>query len=188
MMISSMKPNKYIQDIFSDFFQFGRDAILSYSAKPASTDALAALLKEGFQVHAISESNNLLEVKYTGPNTEKINLSLLEPIKDQLVWLQLINCGITDEDLKIVGGLTNLYKLNLNRNKLTAEGLDELIRLPKVEYLNLYGTSVSDSAINQLVTFPILKKLYVWESRVDSLGVEAAKRLNQRVDIVYRLN
>ena len=188
MMISSMKPNKYIQDIFSDFFQFGRDAILSYSAKPASTDALAALLKEGFQVRAISESNNLLEVKYTGPNTEKINLSLLEPIKDQLVWLQLINCGITDEDLKIVGGLTNLYKLNLNRNKLTDQGINELNRLSKVEYLNLYGTLVSDSAINQLVIMPKLKKLYVWESRVDSLGVEVAKRVNQKVDIVYRLN
>ena len=188
MMISSMKPNKHIQDLFSDFFQLGRDAILSYAAKPASSEALSNLLKAGFQVHAISESNNLLEVKYTGPSTEKLNLSLLEPIKEQLVWLQLINCGVTDEDLKIIGGLSNLYKLNLNRNKLTAEGLDELIRLPKVEYLNLYGTSVTDSSINQLVTLPKLKKLYVWESRVDSLGVESAKRLNQRVDIVYRLN
>jgi uncharacterized membrane protein len=188
MMISSMKPNKHIQDLFSDFFQLGRDAILSYVAKPASSEALSNLLKAGFQVHAISESNNLLEVKYTGPSTEKLNLSLLESIREQLVWLQLINCGVTDEDLKIIGGLSNLYKLNLNRNKLTAGGLNELIRLPKVEYLNLYGTSVTDSSINQLVTLPKLKKLYVWESRVDSLGVESAKRLNQRVDIVYRLN
>lgn len=188
MMISSMKPNKHIQDIFSDFFQLGRDAILSYSAKPASTDALAALLKAGFQVRTISESNNLLEVKYIGPTTEKLNLGLLEPIKNQLVWLQLINCGIADDDLKVVGGLSNLYKLNLNRNKLTDQGLNELNRLSKVEYLNLYGTLVSDSAINQLVTLPKLKKLYVWESRVDSLGVEVAKRVNQKVDIVYRLN
>jgi hypothetical protein len=188
MMISSMKPNKHIQDLFSDFFQLGRDAILSYAAKPASSEALSNLLKAGFQVHAISESNNLLEVKYTGPSTEKLNLSLLEPIKEQLVWLQLINCGVTDEDLKLIGGLSNLYKLNLNRNKISDRGFNELIRLPKVEYLNLYGTSVSDSAINQLVTLPKLKKLYVWESRVDSLGVESAKRLNQRVDIVYRLD
>jgi len=188
MMISSMKPNKHIQDIFADFFQLGREAILSYSAKPASADALASLLKAGFQVRAISESNNLLEVKYNGSMEGKPDLTLLEQVKDQLVWLQLTNCGITDEDLKIVGGLSNLYKLNLNRNKLTAGGLDGLIRLPKVEYLNLYGTSVSDSAINQLVTLPKLKKLYVWDSRVDSLGVESAKRLNQRVDIVYRLN
>lgn len=187
MMIADLKPDKKMQEIFGDFFQLGRAAILSYSAKPAQKGDLAAIIKEGFQVYAINETNNLLEVKYNGPTNKKLNLEVLKSIKDQLVWLQLTNCGITDEDLIVIGKLPNLYKLNLNRNKITDKGINELSGLSKLEYLNLYGTAISDSSMPALQNLPGLKKLYVWETGVDTTRMESMPKLRKDLDIIYKL-
>ena len=187
MMIADLKPNKKTAAVFDDFFQLGRAAILSYSAKPASKNDLAALLKQGFQVYAINESNNLLEVKYIGPSTSKPDLTVLETVKDQLVWLQLTNCGITDEDLQIIGKLPNLFKLNLNRNKITDKGIPALAGLNKLESLNLYGTAISDSSVSQLQHLTSLQKLYVWETAVDTTRMESLAKSKKGLEIVYKL-
>ena len=187
MMIANLKPDKNIAAVFGDFFQLGRAAILSYSAKPAAKSDLVALLKEGFQVYAINESNNLLEVKFIGPSTSKPDLSVLESIKDQLVWLQLTNCGITDEDLITIGKLPNLFKLNINRNKITDKGIPALAGLNKLELLNLYGTAITDSSISSLQHLTNLQKLYVWETAVDTTRMETMSKSKKGLEIVYKL-
>ena len=187
IMIASLKPNKKMQDVFRDFFQIGRDAILSYSAKPADQESIAALIKEGFQVYAINKSTNLLEIKYSGTGTEKPNLELLNAVKDQLVWLQLTNCNIEDADIKTIGQLENLYKLNLNRTKITDKGINELTGLSKLEYLNLYGTTITDSSVIALQGFQSLKKLYVWETAIDTTRLDSMPKTRKDLDIVYKL-
>jgi uncharacterized membrane protein len=188
MPITKLNPDKNMADVFNEFFQLDRAAILAYQAEPASEDDLAALLRAGYQVNAISKSGNLLEVKFHGNGQDKPSLELLSNIREQLVWLHLTNCGITDEDVKQLGKLPHLYKLNLNRNKISDQGIPNLASLTKLEYLNLYGTSVSDSSLPLLTALPELKKLYVWETRVDSLGVAAVASKNKSLDVVYRLN
>lgn len=187
MAIAKMNPDKKIADVFNDFFQLDRDAILAYKAEPASENDLAALIKAGFQVNAISKSGNLLEVKYNGNGQNKPNLELLSNVKEQLVWLHLTNCGLTNEDLKVIAKLPHLYKLNLNRNKVSDQGTSNLASLTKLEYLNLYGTDVSDSSLQVLTSLPELKKLYVWETKVDSAGVAAVSSKNKALEVVYRL-
>jgi len=187
MAIGKLHPGKHMADVFNDFFQLDRDAILAYQAGPASEDDLEALIKAGYQVNAISKSGNLLEVKFNGNGQNKPDLSLLANVKDQLVWLHLTNCGITDGDIASITKLTNLFKLNLNRNKLTDQGAVALGSLSKLEYLNLYGTNISDSSLQSLTALPQLKKLYVWETKVDSVGVAAATSQRKSLDVVYRL-
>jgi uncharacterized membrane protein len=185
--ISKLNPDKKTADVFNDFFQLDRESILAYQAGPASDDDLAALIKAGFQVNAISKSGNLLEVKFHGNGQNKPDLELLSNIREQLVWLHLTNCGLTDEDLKPLGKLPNLYKLNLNRNKVSDQGVVTLGSLTKLEYLNLYGTEISDTSLQVLMALPELKKLYVWETKVDSMGVAAVTPKNKSLEVVYRL-
>lgn len=187
MMIAGLRPNKKMQDVFGDFFQIGRDAILSYAAKPANQEDVAALIKEGFQVYAINQGNNLLEIKFSGPSNQKPNIELLSAVKDQLVWLQLTNCSIDDEDLKSIGKLINLYKLNLNRTKITDQGINELASLSKLEYLNLYGTAITDSSVIAVQHFESLKKLYVWETAIDTIKMDSVPKIKKDLDIVYKL-
>jgi hypothetical protein len=187
IMVADLHPNKKMQDVFGDYFQLGRAAILSYTAEPAAESDISALVKAGFQVYAISETSNLLEIKYNGLTDEKPNLNLLKAIKNQLVWLQLTNCGLTDEDVEVVGELTNLYKLNLNRNKIGDKGIQSLMGLSKLEYLNVYGTVITDSSVSAMVNLPNLKQLYVWETAVDTNRMAMNPVVKKGLEIVYKL-
>ena len=185
--ISKLNPDKKIADLFNDFFQLDRDAILAYQADAASDDDLAALIRAGYQVNAVSKSNNLLEVKFNGNGQSKPDLALLSGLKEQLVWLHLTNCNLVDDDLKILGELKNLYKLNLNRNKISDKGVVLLGSLSKLEYLNLYGNSISDSSLSVFSSLPQLRKLYVWETGIDSAAATALTSKNKQLEVVYRL-
>jgi uncharacterized membrane protein len=185
--VSKLVPDNRIADLFNDFFQLDRNAILAYQADAASDDDLAALIRAGYQVNAVSKSNNLLEVKFNGNGQTKPDLSLLSGVKEQLVWLHLTNCSLADDDLKALGELKNLYKLNLNRNKISDKGVVLLGSLSKLEYLNLYGNSISDSSIGVFSSLPQLRKLYVWETGIDSAAATTLMSKNKQLDVVYRL-
>ena len=185
--ISKLDPDRKIADLFNDFFQLDRDAILAYRADAASDDDIAALIRAGYQVNAVSKSNNLLEVKFNGNGQTKPDLALLSGVREQLVWLHLTSCNLVDDDLKALGELKNLYKLNLNRNKISDGGLVSLGSLSKLEYLNLYGNSITDSSISVFSSLPQLRKLYVWETGIDSAAAAALMSTNKQLDVVYRL-
>lgn len=188
MVVTALHPDKKIQDVLEDFFQIGQEAILSYAAAQPDRKILADLLKAGFQVNMINKGSNLIEVKFNGTENQKPDLALLNRVKEQLVWLHLTNCGITDEDLKTIAGLSNLYKLNLNRNAITDKGTQELSALTKLEYLNLFGTSITAKSLPLLVNLPRLKKLYVWETAIDSSAVQKEPKHNKELELVYSLN
>jgi hypothetical protein len=188
MAVAALHPNKKMQDVLEDFFQIGQAAILAYTAKQPDRNDLVSLLNAGFQVNRINKSSNLLEVKFIGREKQKPDLSLLNKVKEQLVWLQLVNCGVTDEDLKTIGRLTHLYKLNLNRNEITDKGVENLSGLSKLEHLNLYGTSITEKSIPLLSDLPALQKLYVWETRIDSAALGGATSDKKKLELVYTLS
>jgi uncharacterized membrane protein len=185
--ISKLEPDKRMVDLFNDFFQLDRDAILAYKADAAADDDIAALIRAGYQVNAVSKSNHLLEVKYNGNGQTKPDLGLLSDIKEQLVWLHLTNCNLVDDDIRSITQLSNLYKLNLNRNKITDKGVALLGSLSKLEYLNLYGNSISDSSVSVFSTLPQLRKLYVWDTSIDSVGAASLTTGNKKLEVVYRV-
>ena len=52
-------------------------------------------------------------------------------------------------------------------------GSSHLLDLEYLEYLNLYGTTISDSGVVGLSALPALKSLYLWQTNVTPSGVEA---------------
>ena len=51
----------------------------------------------------------------------------------------------TDEAAGAIAGLPNLTRLHLNRTRMGDAGLARLGSLQQLEYLNLYGTRVTDA-------------------------------------------
>jgi hypothetical protein len=51
-------------------------------------------------------------------------------------------------------------------------GLARLGPLQQLEYLNLYGTRVTDGGLQHLAGLRKLKRLYVWQTGVTPAGVE----------------
>jgi uncharacterized membrane protein len=186
-LIPDLHPSKKMQAVLEDFFQVGRDEILDLVVPAAGTDAIRQLLKDGFAVNQITPAQNLYEVKFSGKVNALPDLNHLLKLKQQIVWLQLTDCGITDEQLKIIAGLPNLYKLNLSQNAITDTGVKHLLPLPKLKMLNLYGTNITDAGIRLLSGMSSLQNLYVWETKLDTLRMDTFRSPRKDLEIVYKL-
>lgn len=182
-LIGALQPEPRMREMFTSYFQLDREAIEGYAPEAASESDLEAVLLAGFQVNRITATSNLLKVMYRG--TEKPDLRVLSRLEEQLVWLQLPACGLTDSDMEELSLLTHLYKLDLSRNALTDKGMGVLTRMNTLEYLNLYGTKITAEGVNQVARLPNLKKLYAGDSEIDSLP--PVNGASPKLEIIYRL-
>ena len=168
------------KSMFESFFKLNENPLLSLNVKPAKYDHLA---KNGFLIHPIYRQSALLEVKYTGKG--KPDLKLLQEIKKQVVWLDLSNTGLRDEDLKIVGQLENLFKLNLSKNDISNQGILALGGLKNLTEINLYETQVNAAALNHLLKLPKIQRIYVWETKLPPNYLDSIAKINPTISLIY---
>lgn len=79
-------------------------------------------------------------------------LEELDPIKKQIVSLNLNNLPVKDEDLKIISKFGNLRKLHLNFTDVTGAGLKHLSQLKNLKEITLWKTKANKEAIKALST------------------------------------
>ena len=75
----------------------------------------------------------------------------------------------------------------LSHNPISDTGARQLVALPKLKMLNLYGTNITESGIRALMEMPSLKNLYVWQTKVDTLRMDSFKLPRKDLEIVYKL-
>ncbi len=185
-VITDLVPDQNMKAVFEKFFGLGKDNEQEMTATPADTAVITILKKQGFIIRQIAASSHVLEARLHENTSGKVSLKSLTGIKDQLVWLQLNNCGITGEDLQTIGELSNLRKLNVSRNPVSDKGVQALLGLSKLEYLNLYETNVSDSILAPLIGMPRLKELYLWQTKVSDSAVNKLKISKPNLKIIYQ--
>lgn len=100
-------------------------------------------------------------------------LALLEPIAQQIVWVDLARSQVTDAAADTLAKMSNLERLHLENTKVTDAGITKLATLQKLEYLNLYGTKTTDGGIAKLAGAKGLKKLFAWQTAVTKNGAKA---------------
>ncbi|GAA4432499.1 chitobiase/beta-hexosaminidase C-terminal domain-containing protein [Ravibacter arvi] len=79
-------------------------------------------------------------------------LEELDPIKKQVVALNLSRMPVSDADLKQVAGFQNLRKVNLNFTGITAKGLEQLTALKHLQTLYLAGTKITSEGLLQFLS------------------------------------
>ena len=114
---------------------------------------------------------------------ENSSLLALQKIEKQLVILKLSNLPIKDADIKLLVGLSNIKKMNLENTAITNECLPYLKDLPALEQLNLYGTNITDEGLKQLASFKNLSVIYLWKTKVTENGIEQFKKERPNVAI-----
>lgn len=168
------------KSLFESFFKLNENPLLSLNVKPAKYEHLA---KNGFLIQPIYQQSALLEVKYTGKG--KPDLKLLQEVKKQVVWLDLSNTGLRNEDLKIVGQLENLFKLNLSKNDISNQGILTLGGLKNLTDINLYETQVNAAALNHLLKLPKIQRIYVWETKLPLSYLDSIAKINPTISLIY---
>jgi mono/diheme cytochrome c family protein/uncharacterized membrane protein len=144
---------------------------------PADAKALAALKEKGVMVLPVAQGSNYLMAHFTNASdvTDK-DLSLLLPLKSQLVWLKLGNTKISDSALKTISQCTNLHALWLNHTAVTDKGLPALQPLKSLQTLNLVGTQVTATGLLTLRALQQLKTLYLYQTGVNQAGWGSLKQ------------
>ena len=172
--------NSKRKSMFESFFKLNENPLLSLNVKPAKYEHLA---KNGFLIYPIYRQSALLEVKYTGKG--KPDIKLLQEIKKQVVWLDLSNTGLRNEDLKIVGQLENLFKLNLSKNDISNQGIMDLGVLKNLTEINLYETEVNTAALNHLMKLPKIQRIYLWETKLPPYYLDSVAKINPTISLIY---
>lgn len=137
-----------------------------------------AAAKYHFSVMPISAEDDRLRVNVINAAKEfgDDQLAMLEPVADQIIWLDLARSQITDAGMETVGKMRALERLHLENTKVGDEGIARLGALTGLEYLNLYGTEVGNGIFTTLANMPNLKKLYVWQTKVEPGEARAFER------------
>jgi len=152
----------------------------------ADTTHIRRTREQGFIVKKIIPESNYLEVRlpFTGQTLKELNIEVLLPLKDQIVWMDLSQGEVGDEDLSIIGQLNRLNKLNLANNPISDAGIVHLSDLKKLRYFNLYGSSISDRGLGILKGLGELQSLYLWQTQVTDAGIESFKKERPDINII----
>jgi len=156
-----------------------RDVNPVYKASVDEVDpeVIAELSTKGITVSRISEHNNFVSVRFWKLPENPANE--LNPIREQLVWLDLSRTGINDEQFSGFAGFENLIRLHLDNNAIGDQSLETIASFTNLEYLNLYGTSVTNNGLANLVGLERLKSLYLWETEVTEEALEPLQSANE---------
>ena len=129
-----------------------------------NTILIDSLRNKGVNVRVMLHQPVMLDITLpTGSgitiNSIKANL---RAIAKNVIWLNLSNNKLSENELDFLPLMTNLEKLRLEKNPLTDKILLQLIGLHHLESLNLNETNVTNSAIERLKQMPGLKRVYQW--------------------------
>lgn len=153
-------------------------------SSPASQQAISNLQAEGFKVIQISQESPALEVIWNMKDTTLTDAALnkLRAVKGQVMWLTLSQADFASQQLDVLKDLSLLTKLKLDRSSINDEGIKHLQGLEHLEYLNLYGTKVSEVA-GVLETLPALRNVYLWQTQVKPESLTKLREEREDLDI-----
>ncbi len=137
--------------------------------------AIAMIEKRGGKIERDIKSTNKPVIGIDGRG--KLTNSDLAILKEfpQLRSLNLLLCGVTDEGLENIEGLTQLQQLVLRGTQVTDAGLVHLKGLTLLHTLDIYGLKVTDAGLEHLKGLTQLQMLVISDKEVTDAGLEHLK-------------
>ena len=121
-------------------------------------------------------------------NAEKLHdadfAKIIEATKSQSIYEISAKGGVlTHEAIDSLMGQKELRKLNLARNKtIDDEACKKIVAyLPRLQILNLYGTSVTDNSLTYLLDLQELRSLHIFDTQIT---YDAANKFRGKMESV----
>ncbi len=168
---------KYLLSFYLGYDEESTREIVLPEVAPADVSIVEELKGMKLVIRSLTAQSNLLDVSFVmvqkaGSEQKNAMLQKLLKIKEQVYYLDLGNCTLTAEDLKLVAGFTNLDKLALQRNNLTDDMLAPLYSLQQLTSLNAGQNPITDKSILVLEQMKALQKVNLWQTAVTDQGVK----------------
>lgn len=159
-----------------------------YTFKAASADVIQQLNTPFRSVFPLHINSPALQADFFVKEYFTIRaLEELQQVNEQLVALSLSKMPVTDDDLKLLSGFQNLETLNLNFTNLSGSGLANLKPCNKLKSISLAGTKVTTETIKPLLDLPELKKLYIWNTGIDTTQQKQLEKDYPNISFVHTL-
>jgi hypothetical protein len=98
---------------------------------------------------------------------------------EHVIYVDLSDRKATDATLFMLGGLSELKEVRLDRTKVTDAGMAHLSRLVQLEFLSLNDTRISESALARLAGLTKLQSLWLNGTQVRETGLAHLRGLPQ---------
>jgi hypothetical protein len=133
----------------------------------ADEAAMGQLKQRGVLVLPIAANSNYLMANFvTDTVINKEDLQLLLALKKQLVWLKMGFTNVSNEQMVVIGQLTNLTRLSLEHTSVSDDGLKQLQSIQNLHYLNLVDTKVTKAGVLQLSGLKSLHSLFLYQTNI----------------------
>ena len=140
------------------------------AAIPSKTDmaAVSILRQKGLTVRVMLHDPVMLDVTMPAKSGVVIRdiEKQLSTVAGNVIWLNLSDNNLTENDLEILTQMKNLEKLRLEKNPVGDGIVNLLTQLQHLEAVNLNETQLSDSGLARLRLHPGLKRVYTWKTPV----------------------
>lgn len=158
------------------FLNKEKEEVFTFSAADAGT--IKKLNNNYRLIKQLGENSPALTVSFFGKNQYSTDrLKELEPIKEQILHLNLSKMPVTDEQVAWISSLPNLLRLNLNYTDITDQSMQGIARMKNIASVSLSGTRVTINGLNTLTANKNIKELFIWDSKV---AMDAIASLQQK--------
>lgn len=177
---ADMKSKKADWDPSSPFYQLAMShlerkaasGVAKYDFPAASGKTIQKLNTPFRSVYPIAAASPALHAKISVRNYyEPSFLEELLAVEDQLVYLNLTDLPIKEDDLSIIARFSRLETLILNGTDIDGTQLEQLSSCEELRLLALSNTAVNEVIENSFAGLKKLENLYIWNTKIDSLQV-----------------
>lgn len=151
----------------------------------ADDAALQKLKQAGVVVIPALGTSNYLTASFVTAKADIGVLKLLEPLKKQLIWLNLANTALDDKGMEAIAKLDNLIRINLSRTKVTDKGVALLKNINHLQNVNLVGTKVTAKGVQELKPLKELNSIYLYQSGVTKADEALLKKVFAKVALDF---
>jgi len=147
-----------------------RRGVFSLNIAMPDTSLISALRMTGVRVTALAENEPFLEVQCETGSC--LNEPSMRELSAHIISIDFGASDATDEDIAALSHFPNLTRLDISRTEIDGSRLDVLADMKYLSYLNLYGSSVNDAALDHIAQIPNIAAVYLWQTAATSEGVE----------------
>jgi uncharacterized membrane protein len=133
----------------------------------ADAKAVQNLRHAGVIVMPMAENSHYLTVAFASVPEAAAKVSMLLPLKKQMVELNLSNVGVGDKEMDVIKQCKALRIVNLKGTRITDGGLSAIFSLPELRVLNLGQTGVTAQGLQAMRPPAHLHVLYLFQTRLD---------------------
>jgi hypothetical protein len=119
---------------------------------------------KGLNIRVMQHKPLMLDITLPEGKADLLNLvnNDLKSIAKNIIWLNLSDNNLKDQDIESLSLMSNLEKLRLENNPITDKIIPIILSLKHLESINLNETELSEAGIERLKQNRSLKRIYQW--------------------------